>query len=103
MSLFDMGRNIQEFNKALLLSEERYKAQVATDDGIKKSIAVLQDKLAELTTRVAVLEEARSSIDDRVERKMTEVIARWQHQHDMQELQRAQDELAELKKKQVTP
>lgn len=98
MSLLELLSSLRDFDKSLTLLEERHARQTAANATVDAELAALRKAIADLTVRVAVLEEGRNSVDDRVRRVMTEVIAEWQQQHNDRERKRLEDEIATLKR-----
>ena len=101
MNPLDVFNSLREFSRFLTLFEERYQQQQEINAETKRAVVALQKEVANLTTRVAVLEEGRTGIDDRVRRVMTEVVSDWQRQHDERERKRLEDEIAELRRSRI--
>ena len=98
MNPLELLNALKDYSKSLTLLEERHAKQMTANATVDSELAALRKAIAELTTRVAVLEEGRNAIDDRVRRVMTEVIADWQQQHSDRERKRLEDEVAMLRR-----
>ncbi len=98
MNTFDLIKNVYDFNKSVNLPDERHQKQAEINEELRSTTDRLRNALAELTTRVAVLEARNDAVDDKVHRVMTEVIADWERQHAARETERLRAELAEAKR-----
>lgn len=98
MNPLELLNSLKDYSKSLTLLEERHAKQMTANTTVDSELAGLRKAIADLTVRVAVLEEGRTAIDDRVRRVMTEVIAEWQQQHSDRERKRLEEEVAMLRR-----
>ena len=101
MAVVDVFKTLRDYNKTLTLLEERHTRQMAANGAVDAELVALRKAIGDLTVRVAVLEEARNLIDDRVRRVMVEVIADWERQHTARETERLKAELTGLKQSRI--
>ncbi|MBC8142746.1 MAG: hypothetical protein H7Y38_15080 [Armatimonadetes bacterium] len=92
MSLPEGIKAVFDFSKQLVIIDEKFKRhekQIKRSDDLTAS---LNDRLHNLTTRVAVLEEGRNTTDANVKRVITETIASWQVERAQQDLREAREQ-----------
>lgn len=92
MNILDVIKSVGNLTKAFSLIEKRVDDGEKTDTKHAEELAALRKEIAQLTTRVAVLEEGRKTIAAENKQAMSEVIAQY-------ELYRRDEKLKELEQK----
>ena len=89
MNLGDSLKAAFDFSKQLVIIDEKFKRHEEQIKRLDELTASLNDRLHNLSTRVAVLEESRKTTDADVRRVITETVAAWQVERAQQELREA--------------
>ena len=97
MALTDIAKLLDETLKSLHLLQERHEGYQKKFDELQSENAKLRKEVADLTTRVAVLEEGRKTTAAEVKLAVTESLSEWK----FREMKEKMADL-ELKAKQVS-
>lgn len=93
MNLADSLKAAFDFSKQLVIIDEKFKRHEEQIKRLDDLTGSLNDRLHNLTTRVAVLEEGRRTTDADVKRVIAETIAAWQVERAQQDLSEARAQL----------